>query len=251
MRNLRYWTVRVRNGVRKVAAGLAPFGESVWPGVRNDLFVAHESIYRFFASQARDRRVLDAGCGTGYGAQFLADAGARSVRAVDVDLRSIRYAKRHFAHPSITFAVADLERLAVPAASLDLAVSSNVLEHLERPDRFLQVLTGALAPGGTALLALPPITSPDSEAEHGRIHFHRSNLSIDRWLAVFHEQGWHVTTRAHRYSEEGSRPDFRSPFASLLDPGRFVFPLEGRDSLYRDPPITVLYALTRPTAGFG
>ncbi len=27
---------RALNGIRKVAAGLRPFSESVWPGVRND-----------------------------------------------------------------------------------------------------------------------------------------------------------------------------------------------------------------------
>src|SRR5262249_45035184 len=92
---------RLRNGVAKVAAGLTPFGESVWPGVRNDLFVAHESIYAYFATFAQGRRVLDAGCGAGYGALALARAGARSVLAVDIDRRNIAYGRRHFAHPSI------------------------------------------------------------------------------------------------------------------------------------------------------
>lgn len=240
---------RFRNGVLKVAAGLTPFGESVWPGVRNDLYVAHESIYRFFASQAGGRRVLDAGCGMGYGAHALALAGAHSVRAFDVDPRSILYAKRHYAHESTTFAVADLESLSLPAASLDLAVSSNVLEHLERPARFLQALAGALEPGGAALIALPPITSPDSAAQHDRIRYHRSNFSIDEWLSLFREQGWQTTTHAHRYPEDPSAPDFGSPFPSRLNPEGFVFLTESRDSLYREPPITVLYSLTRTHHG--
>lgn len=42
--------VRTINGLRKVAAGLKPFSESVWPGVRNDLFVANQSIASLRAS---------------------------------------------------------------------------------------------------------------------------------------------------------------------------------------------------------
>ncbi len=52
-------TQRILNGLRKVTAGLRPFGESVWPGVRNDLFVAHESIYRFASPYARGANVLE------------------------------------------------------------------------------------------------------------------------------------------------------------------------------------------------
>src|SRR6266566_3430102 len=78
------WLHRALNGIRKVAAGLRPFSESVWPGVRNDLFVAHESIYRFFANDVRNRDVLDAGCGTGYGSHILARSGAKSVVGVDL-----------------------------------------------------------------------------------------------------------------------------------------------------------------------
>jgi len=61
----RYWHKRFLNGMRKVASGLRPFNESVWPGVRNDLFVAHESLYQLAAPYAAGARVLDAGCGTG------------------------------------------------------------------------------------------------------------------------------------------------------------------------------------------
>src|SRR5947208_2883717 len=84
-----YQIQRFRNGVAKVAAGLTPFGESVWPGVRNDLFLAHESIYRFFTMHASGKRVLDAGCGAGYGSYALAQAGALSVQGVDRDHRNI------------------------------------------------------------------------------------------------------------------------------------------------------------------
>ena len=39
---------------------------------------AHLSIYHFALPFARGRRVLDAGCGAGYGAAYLARHGAQS-----------------------------------------------------------------------------------------------------------------------------------------------------------------------------
>jgi 2-polyprenyl-3-methyl-5-hydroxy-6-metoxy-1,4-benzoquinol methylase len=102
--------LRIVNGIRKAAAGLRPFNESVWPGVRNDLFVAHESIYHFAASFARGKRVLDAGCGTGYGSSVLGDV-AVSVIGVDIDARSVGYARRHFKRPGVSFEVMDLENI--------------------------------------------------------------------------------------------------------------------------------------------
>ena len=147
-----YWLQRASNGIRKVASGLRPFGESVWPGVRNDLFVAHESIDRFFSNFAKGRRLLDGGCGTGYGAFHLAKNGAFSVAAIDADRLSIRYARKHFAADNLTFDVGDLEELPYQRASFDLVVSSNALEHLRNPSRFLQGLQRVLTSDGKAII---------------------------------------------------------------------------------------------------
>src|SRR3954468_15894608 len=87
---------RAANGVRRIAAGLPPSEEAVWPGVRNDLFVAHESVYQFASSLAVGLRVLDAACGTGYGSALLASSGAKSVIGIDAHPRRIRYASAHF-----------------------------------------------------------------------------------------------------------------------------------------------------------
>jgi len=244
-----YSIQRLRNGVAKVLAGLTPFGESVWPGVRNDLFLAHESIYLFFAEHAAGKRVLDAGSGTGYGAYALAHAGALSVRAVDLDRRSIRYAQQHFAHPAISFQVADLERLNLPHESLDLVVSSNALEHLVDPGAFLVTARSALVAGGRALIAVPPITFAGAMSQHERIHYHRSNLSVDQWLELFAAQGWsQIELFAHRYAPDPALPDLASPRQSRLSPTGFTFAPATRDIVYSDPPITALFSLWRGAA---
>lgn len=243
MRSPLYWAARLRNGLAKVAAGLTPFGESVWPGVRNDLFVAHASIYEFFASHVDDKRVVDAGCGAGYGSHLLATRGAVAVLGLDVDKRSVRFARRRYQAEGLRYEVTDLERWAPSSGSCDLIVSSNVLEHLDEPDKFLAAARAALSPGGRMILALPPIVSEADRAVHDRIHYHRSNLSVDGWLELFEREDWGVEIIAHRYSGRDHVLDFTSPLRSTADVRAFFFAPSTRDEIYAVPPITVVYVL--------
>ncbi|HSB63845.1 MAG TPA: class I SAM-dependent methyltransferase [Thermoanaerobaculia bacterium] len=248
MSSLRYWRTRLQNGIRKIASGLRPFNESVWPGVHNDLFVAHESLYRFATPWAGGARVLDAGTGTGYGAAVLAGAGARSVLAVDLDPLSIFFARRRFSHSVISFRRAHCERLSLPAGSLDLVFSSNVLEHLEHPEEFLAAAFGALAPGGVAVFAVPPITTEGAMEENRGIHYHRSNLGLSEWARVLSRFGWSVSLYHHRFAGSGPLPDFTSPFPSRLSASDFSFTEGTIDEAYRSCPLTAVFVARQVAA---
>lgn len=231
-----------------MAAGLRPFNESVWPGVRNDLFVAHESIYAFAAPLARGGDVLDAGCGAGYGSHGLALAGARSVLGVDVDRLSVAFARRRYRHPRLSFEVADCERLALQPSSLDLLFSSNVLEHLEEPEAFLGAAFTALRPGGRALLAVPPITTREALEDNQAIHYHRSNLFLSDWHARLSRLPWSLRLLAHRPGEGSPPPDFGSPFPSTLGPSDFTFEPCTLDEAHARVPLTAVFLAERRAA---
>lgn len=239
---------RIINGLRKVAAGLRPFGESVWPGVRNDLFVAHESIYRFASRYASRANVLDAGCGTGYGAHLLAEAGASHVLGVDIDPLSIAFARRRYRTSTLEFQKANCQTLTVPRAHFDLVFASNVLEHLERPERFVSTAFEALRPGGRALFAVPPITSSEMAAVHHDIHYHRSNLTVAAWHALLTAPAWAVTTFAHVFVGPGAHPDFASPFVSALSAADFAFTQVPSEHLQNVPTITAVFLAAKPAS---
>lgn len=247
MTRFRSWQ-RYLNGMRKIASGLRPFNESVWPGVRNDLFVAHESLYQLAAPHATGGRVLDAGCGTGYGAAIFARAGARSVLAIDLDSHSVRFARRRFPHPAISFRRAHCETLALPARSLDLVFSSNVLEHLEHPDVFLSAAFNALVSGGVAVIAVPPITTEGALQENRGIHHHRSNLGLAEWDALLRRYPWSVTLYHHRFAGTGPLPDFTSPFPSRLAASDFSLTEGTVEEAYRSCPLTAVFVARRLAA---
>lgn len=242
-----HWLARQRNRARKLLAGLTPRGESVWPGVENDLFVAHTSIYHFFARHAAGAEILDLGCGAGYGSRILLGAGAKQILALDIDRRSIAYARRHFADARVEFRVEDCDRVELPPLSCDLAVSSNVFEHLSDPPHLLATLRRALRPGGRIFLAIPPIFTEHDFAVHGDIEYHRSNYTVFQWIELFSSCGFEVKTWAHTYGG-GEKLDFRSPFRSKAKMEDFAFARTGRLGAFDAAPITAIYELAGPSA---
>jgi SAM-dependent methyltransferase len=233
---------RLWNATRKLIAGLPLGGEAVWPGLRNDLFVAHASIYGFAATRAPHCRTLDAACGTGYGSHLLAQAGAESVLGIDRNSRRVRFAARRFVHPALRFRVGDCERLSFPADSFDLVVSSNTLEHLGQPARFLRSIARALSPRGQLIVAVPPVLSEADRRANASNPDHVSNLSVRGWGELFEKEGWAVSFISHRCA----RPlDFGSYRTSSVRTEDFVFLEEGIDAAYQAGPITAIYELRR------
>jgi SAM-dependent methyltransferase len=118
----------LRSGERQVAEDRA--------GIRADHLRRYEFAAErlgdgtFRSGKANPCRVLDAGCGVGYGARLLAEAGC-VVRALDADEETIEFAARHFDHSRITWIVGDVCRIRIPMQ--DAAVCFEVLEHLDRP----------------------------------------------------------------------------------------------------------------------
>ncbi len=102
-------------------------------------------------------RVLDAGCGTGQLANYLALAPGRTVVAADLCLGSLRLAqafKRANQIDNVAFLQMDLFRPALEPASFDLVIATGVLHHTADPLRGLRELTSLARPGGHVLVGL-------------------------------------------------------------------------------------------------
>jgi SAM-dependent methyltransferase len=115
----------------------------------------HVSRYRFVARLVAGRRVLDAGCGIGYGSAEFTSAPPARYLAVDRSSGAIRLAQRRYAAPGRLFIVGDVGALPFDDRQFDVVLSFEVIEHLQDVHRYLAELRRVLHPGGTCVVSTP------------------------------------------------------------------------------------------------
>ncbi len=120
----------------------------------------HRAAYAYAIQRAKrpqSRRILDLGCGTGYGTAELADA---LPQVVAIDRISPDPAARHAA---AHFVRADLNAIPLAPRSFDMVVSFQVIEHLEDPTFYLDAIARLITPEGCALITTPNLLTSDGE----------------------------------------------------------------------------------------
>lgn len=129
-------------------------GERTVPGVpeENYWFRRHEAAYRWARPLVCGRRVLEVGCGEGYGTALLPAATAH-VLGVDYDAHTVRHAARTY--PSARFVQGNLAALPVGSATVDVLVTLQVIEHVWNQPEFLGECRRVLRPGGRLLVSTP------------------------------------------------------------------------------------------------
>ena len=115
--------------------------------------------HEFFLTKVHSgERVLDVGCGKGELAYDLATRGGVDVVAVDVNVRSLAFARQHLSDPRVTYIEQDVYAYE-PDGQFDVIVLSNVLEHLtSRPELLRRLATTTSA---SRLLIRVPVLSRD------------------------------------------------------------------------------------------
>jgi SAM-dependent methyltransferase len=130
-------------------------GERVIPEkVDVDLWNEHRARYLFAARLGGRKRILDLGCGTGYGTAELA-ASARCVVGVDRSAEAIAYANGHYHRRNTRFVISTAEDLPLANAAFDLVVAFELIEHLPECEALLGEVKRVLAPKGQFIVSTP------------------------------------------------------------------------------------------------
>jgi len=196
-------------------------GERVVPTRANYVFYAHLSLYQLaVAHLPANARVLDAGCGTGFGAHLLREKGAAEVIGVDGSEVAIEFCREHFQRDGVSFMVADLgEPLPFESASFDFIFSSNTMEHIAATDTHLGECRRLLRPKGRLFAAMPAITNRSALEQNIRNIFHVTNLTPKGWGAKISRYFDHVVAFRHwEKGEEGGWPAICAKMSEPPDP---------------------------------
>jgi SAM-dependent methyltransferase len=172
-------------------------GERTAPGIwhENYWFRRHEAAYLFAAPLAAGQEVLEAGCGEGYGAQTLLDAGAARVVGLDYDAAAAAHIRR--AYPAVPVVRGNLVALPLPDRCVDLVVTYQVIEHLWDVPGYLAECARVLRDEGRLLLSTPnrPVFSPGlGRGEKPLNPFHSQEFDAEELVGLVQASG--VTVEA-------------------------------------------------------
>ena len=148
----------------------------------------HIQRYTFALEYCRGKRVLDAGCGTGYGSYFLAANGAKSVLAVDISDEALNEAGQNYRLPNLRYERMDVEILGDNPAlrgQFDVVVNFENLEHLPHPEKLVSGVAAILQSGGILITSTPngAISALD---KHGKLlnAFHVKEFTQDEFRSL-------------------------------------------------------------------
>ena len=207
--------------------------ERIMPGTGlwNAHYAEHIQRYAFVAEcMTHGARVLDAGCGCGYGPAFLADQGAGLVVAVDNSAEALAIARQRFNRHSVVWLEEDCHTLAAAGAYAPFDVICNLenLEHLAEPERFLDRTLDLLHPKGVYVASTPD----------------RDTMNRLRGLRV------DAKTINPYHSSELSEEEFRALLASRFEDVTVWYQTwDPVDRLVYEPAITAMWS--NPAMRFG
>jgi len=115
-------------------------------------FWAHIYRYRFALPFVKNKRVLDIACGEGYGTSSLQLAGAKNTIGIDISFMACKFAYQKYRETNI---VGSGEEIPLSDNSVDLLISFETIEHLNRPLQFLKETKRVLSEKGILIISSP------------------------------------------------------------------------------------------------
>ncbi|HNP99484.1 MAG TPA: class I SAM-dependent methyltransferase [Bacteroidia bacterium] len=158
----------------------------------------HFQRYKFFEAYYKDKSVLDAACGTGYGTHHIISNGAKSAMGVDISDEAIKFCKANYSHKDLLYSKFDCSKLNEIGRTFDLVVSFETIEHLKDPEAFIKNVAATLQPNGTFICSTP---NKDrlSGLGWGVNPYHPSELEWEEFRTIFEK--YFLVEEAYHQSE--------------------------------------------------
>jgi len=131
------------------------------------ILYSHLARYKFVSEYVAGKVVLDCACGGAIGAEMFSASGASVVYAIDLSKTSIQQAKHLHQNAGIKFIAGDDTNIPLPDKHLDIYVSLETIEHIDRDINYLREAVRLTKPDGLYICSTPnrTITNPGKTLE--------------------------------------------------------------------------------------
>jgi 2-polyprenyl-3-methyl-5-hydroxy-6-metoxy-1,4-benzoquinol methylase len=162
-------------------------GERVTPDMfyESNIFMEHFARYFFAKDFCLAKKVIDIGCGYGYGTKYLSGF-AKEALGIDVSEEAISYANEKYANKQCAFSVKDCIEIGTMEERFDVGVCFELIEHLpsECHQDFMQGVAKILKKD-----ALLVVSTPNYLIYKGKNPFHKKEYTpseFNRMLRMFY-----------------------------------------------------------------
>jgi len=156
-------------------------GERMIPGeASEESECEHLSRYLFALPIVNGLRVLDVGCGDGYGSALMAES-ASGVVGIDVSSAAIERAAKKYGNPILTFKTMDARVISFDSSSFDAAVCFEVFEHINTPRNMVEGVKRVLTGKGIFIISTPNGALITSGIPNP---YHEKEYTIDEFNAI-------------------------------------------------------------------
>jgi SAM-dependent methyltransferase len=148
--------------------------------------VRHRVAHLYAIRRVRgSRRVLDVGCGTGYGSAMVASRVGEVV-GIDSSEEAVARAKARHRLDNLEFVTMPATGLSFPDDSFDAVYSVHVLEHIQDVELHLSEVVRVLRPGGRFVVATPNRLTYSPDGLHNVFHVREYDPGeLEALLAAF------------------------------------------------------------------
>jgi ubiquinone/menaquinone biosynthesis C-methylase UbiE/predicted nucleic acid-binding Zn-ribbon protein len=176
-------------------------GERIIPGkVDIDLFNEHISRYHFASRLCRFKKVIDLGCGSGYGSAELARV-ADHVTGVDIDPATIEEARATYPLANLEFQTASVAQLPFDDGYFHTGICFEVIEHLASFRDLLKEARRVISPNGAFVVSTPnKLYYEETRKQAGPNPFHTHEFTFEEFQAALSEFFPHQTYFVQNHS---------------------------------------------------
>lgn len=165
-------------------------GERFLPGINDTkLEIEHYQRYLSVERLVKNKIVLDAACGEGYGSDILARY-AKKVIGIDLDNETINRAKVKYKNrDNLTFQQGNIEKLEIEDCSIDVVISFETIEHVSEDiqKNFLNEIDRVLKDDGIMVMSTPN-KRVYSDLHNYNNEFHIKEFYYKDFLEFLHEK---------------------------------------------------------------